>query len=211
MCPSNCDLVRHGGNFRVEDGAILGRLPDRKMETTTLMIGDDAFIRSGSVIYACTSIGDGLETGHNVVIREQNDIGDEFSLWSGSVVDYGCRIGDRVKIHCSCYLAQYTVIEDDVFMGPGVTVTNDLHPGCDKSMECMKGPIIKAGAVIGGGVVLLPRITVGERALVGAGSVVTRDVKPRSVVVGNPATELCTIDELGCGTGLCARPYGMET
>ncbi|HEY5531567.1 MAG TPA: hypothetical protein VIK22_06165 [Candidatus Anoxymicrobiaceae bacterium] len=189
----------------------MGRLPDRKVEVTPLTIGDDARIRSGTVMYACTSVGDGLETGHGVIIREQNVIGDEFRVWSGTVIDYGCGIGNRVKIHCSCYIAQFTEIEDDVFIGPGVTMTNDIHPGCGKSMECLKGPTIRAGAAIGGGVTLLPRITVGERALVGAGSVVTRDVEPGTVVVGNPARRLCSTLELECRTGICDMPYGTET
>jgi len=207
MCPSNLDLVSYGRNAFIERDVILGRLPDRKIEITPLRIGDDAMIRSGSVVYACTSIGSRLETGHGVVIREQNVLGDELRIWSGSVIDYGCRIGDRVKVHCSCYIAQFTDIEDDVFIGPGVTVTNAPHPGCEKMMECLNGPTIKTGAVIGGGATLLPRVTVGERALVGAGSVVTRDVEPRIVVVGNPARKLCSIEELECASGLSDYPY----
>lgn len=144
----------------------------------------------------------------DVVIREENVLGEEVRIWSGTVVDYGCRIGDRVKIHCSCYIAQFTEIADDVFIGPGVTATNDMHPGCSRSMDCLKGPVIRAGAVIGGGATLLPRVVIGESALVGAGSVVTRDVEPRAVVAGNPARRIRSIEELECRSGLSDLPYG---
>jgi len=210
MSPSDGDLVRLGRNLVVERDVILGRVPDREVEIVPLRIGDDSILRSGTVIYACTTIGRGLETGHNVVIREENVLGDEARIWSGTVIDYGCRIGDRVKIHCSCYIAQFTDIADDVFIGPGVTATNDMHPGCPSSMGCLKGPVIRAGAVIGGGVTLLPRVVIGERALVGAGSVVTRDVERHAVVAGNPARRIGSIEELECRSGLTDSPYGTS-
>src|SRR3989338_7306492 len=119
-----------------------------------LVIGDDARIRSGTVIYAATQIGHHLETGHYVVIREKNEIGDHFSIWAHSVVDYGCKIGNGVKIHTSCYVAQYTCIEDNVFLAPGVIIANDFHPGSKFSRRCMKGPVIKKGAQIGCNVTL---------------------------------------------------------
>lgn len=111
-----------------------------------------------------------------------------------------------VKIHCSCYIAQFTEIEDDVFIGPGVTVTNAMHPGCEKMMECLKRPVIKKDAVIGGGSTLLPRIVIVDCALVGAGSGVTKDVEAGAVVVGNPARRLRSIQELECCSGLADFP-----
>ena len=104
------------------------------------MIGTGARLRSGTVLYDGTTIGRHLETGHGVVIREGCEIGDDVSVWSNSVIDYGCRIGDRVKIHCNCYIAQYTEMEDDVFLAPGVTIANDLYPGDERSSQLMAGP-----------------------------------------------------------------------
>ena len=68
-----------------------------------------------------------------MIIREDCLIGDDVAIWSNTVVDYGCRIGDRVKIHSNCYVAQFTELEDDVFLAPGVTIANDLFPGNDDS------------------------------------------------------------------------------
>src|SRR5207245_3270356 len=94
-----------------------------------LRVGPNARLRSGTVLYLGSRIGARFETGHHVVIREDCAIGDDVAVWSNTVVDYGCRIGDRVKIHANCYVAQYTEIEDDAFLAPGVSIANDLYPG----------------------------------------------------------------------------------
>ena len=125
---------------------IVGLVPSRKLPDLELWIGKSSTLRSGTVIYLGSRIGDFLETGHHAVIREENGIGDHFSLWSNSTVDYRCRIGNNVKVHCNCYIAQFTTIEDDVFLAPGVIVANDLHPGTPGAIECMKGPTLERGA-----------------------------------------------------------------
>ena len=163
------------------------------MTDLTLEIGAHAVIRAFSVIYAGSRIGAHLATGHGAVIREENQIGDYLSIWNNSTIDYGCVVGDGVKIHTGVYVAQFTVIEDDVFLAPGVMIANDRHPTC---AECMKGPTIKKGARIGINATLLPEVVIGEGALVGAGAVVTRDVPPGCVVIGNPARVVGRADQL---------------
>ncbi len=116
-------------------------------------------------------------------------------------------IGDRVKIHCNVYIAQFTTIEDDVFIAPGVTIANDPHPICTK---CMQGPTIRRGARIGVNVTLLPLITIGENALVGAGSVVTADVPAGMLVAGNPARVIGPVDSVECPFGIVI-PYEHGT
>ena len=207
MWQSNSKLVKLGSHHLVEEGVVLGRPPSRDIEVSPLVIGDNAVIRSGSVLYACSSFGDGLQTGHNIVVREQNVIGDGLNIWSGSSIDYGCRIGSGVLIHCLCYIAQFTEIDDNVFLGPGTIITNDLHPGCGHFRECMRGPHIHAGAVIGGNVTILPRVTIGRRSLVAAGSVVTDDVPPETMVAGNPAVVRKSIHDIKCATSLTDFPY----
>ena len=193
-----------GKKSKIDKTAIIGHKTGRKIKDRRLTIGKNAEIRSGSVVYEGSAIGDYLETGHNAVIREENKIGNHLSVWSNSVIDYGCKIGNNVKIHNNVYLAQFTTIEDDVFIGPGVITANDRCPTCAK---CLKGPTIKKGARIGVNVTLLPHITIGEYALVGAGAVVTKDIPPGSVAFGNPARVRKTIDKMTCPYNLVKNPY----
>jgi acetyltransferase-like isoleucine patch superfamily enzyme len=184
-----------GEDCVLDPGVILGYRTGRPIPFAPLKLGSHARVRSGSVIYAASIIGDHLETGHNAIIREENRIGDHFNVWNNSVIDYGCVIGNNVRIHSNCYIAQFTVIEDEVFVAPGVSVANDPHPIC---ALCMGGPTLKKACRIGVNVTLLPHIVVGQGALIGAGSVVTRDVPEFSVMAGNPARRLKHVDELEC-------------
>ncbi|NTW13970.1 MAG: N-acetyltransferase [Candidatus Moranbacteria bacterium] len=172
----------------------------RPVEHEHLQIGDNAIFNSGTVIYLGSKIGNGFKTGHNVVIREEVLIGDNVSVWGNSTVDYGVILGNNVKVHTSCYIAQYTHIENDVFLAPGVIIGNDIHPGCAFSHECMKrfAVRIKRGAQIGLNVTILPGVVIGEGAVVGAGTVVTKDVPDHSVVVGNPARVIKKTSEVVC-------------
>lgn len=191
---------------------LLGYLTGRRVDDLTLRIGSCARLRSGTVIYAGSTIGEEFQTGHHVVVREQNVLGDHVQIWNNTTIDYGCRIGNRVKIHANCYIAQYTVLEDDVFMAPGVTIANDVHPGCAFSGECMRGPTLKRGVQVGVNVTIVPMVTIGEYSVIGSGAVVTRDIPPRSLVVGNPGRVTKRVDDLTCKTGVAPaghsyRPY----
>ncbi len=170
----------------LDDNVVIEYGPERGSRTG-LTMGGDARLRSNTIIYGGSTIGRGLTTGHNVIVREECDLGEDVSIWSNTVIDYGTTIGDRVKIHSNCYVAQFTVIEDDAFLAPGVTIANDLYPGDDDSADVMAGPHIGAGAQIGAGVTLLPYVKIGAGALIGSGAVVTRDVPPGMVAIGNPA------------------------
>jgi acetyltransferase-like isoleucine patch superfamily enzyme len=199
--------VQLGDGAVIEAGVILGQPTGRQIGDSTLTIGANAHLRSGTVVYLGSTIGSDLETGHNVVIREQNHVGDHVSIWNNTTVDYGCVIGNGVKLHTNVYIAQFTIIEDEAFLAPGVAIANDPHPGCAFSAQCMRGPLIKRGAQIGVNATILPFVTIGERALVGAGSVVTKDVPPDVVVAGNPARIVRKTSELRCLTGHTDKPY----
>lgn len=201
------DLVQLGPPQQIDEGVLVGYPTGRDIRDRRLVIGPGARLRSGTVLYEGSVIGAEFQTGHNVVVREENRIGDHVAIWSNSVVDYGCVIGNRVKIHTGVYVAQFTVIEDDAFLAPGVVITNDIHPGCPESKRCMRGPTIGRGAQIGGNVTLLPYVHIGEFALIGAGSVVTKDIPARAVAYGNPARVVCSIEDLTCETGLTDKPY----
>jgi acetyltransferase-like isoleucine patch superfamily enzyme len=205
--PALSDLVQFQPPLEADEGVLLGYPTGRAVADRRLILGPGARLRSGTVLYEGSVIGADFQTGHNVVVREENRIGDHVAVWSNSVVDYGCVIGNRVKIHTGVYVAQFTVIEDDAFLAPGVIITNDIHPGCPESKRCMRGPTIRRGAQIGGHVTLLPYISIGEQALIGAGSVVTKDIPARAVAYGNPARVVATIDDLDCVKGLVDKPY----
>ncbi|MBI2167215.1 MAG: N-acetyltransferase [Candidatus Omnitrophica bacterium] len=176
----------------IDEDVILGYPAARTLTSRRVRIGLGAKIRSGSVIYQGVTIGDDFETGHHVIIREENEVGDSVRIWSNTVIDYGCRIGNGVKIHTNVYIPQRTVIEDEVFIAPGSTFANDKYPVSDD----LRGPWLKRGVRIGVNVTVLPGVVIGENALVGAGSVVTKDVPAGAVVFGNPARVAGTAEEI---------------
>lgn len=178
-------VVRLGRNPKIDQGVLIGYRTGREIDHKYLTIGYGAIIRSGSVIYEASLIGHRLQTGHGVVIREENVIGDDVWIWSNSVIDYGCKIGNGVRIHTNVYVSQFCILEDDVFIAPGTVLANDKYP-LSKTKD-LRGVTVKRGARIGVNCSILPGVTIGEEALVGAGSVVTKDVSPGSVVCGNPA------------------------
>ena len=174
-----------------------------------LVIGRRAVIRPFTCIYAGTKIGDDCQTGQCVTIREDNTIGDATSVGTGTSLEVENRIGSRVRIHSNCFLER-VVVEDGVFIGPGVVFTDDPHPPCPAFRRCTEPVVVEAGARIGAGAVILPGVRIGRGALVGAGSVVTRDVAPGAVVVGNPARVLKNVDEIECPLGLDPKEPGKS-
>jgi acetyltransferase-like isoleucine patch superfamily enzyme len=187
--------AQHGTAAEIGAGVIVGH-PVGRGNGDPLTLGPGARLRSGTTLYRGSVIGRGLQTGHGVVIREECSIGDDVSVWSNSVIDYGCRIGSRVKIHCNCYVAQYTQIDEDAFLAPGVTTANDLYPGDERSAALMGGPTIERGAQVGVNVTILPHVRIGAGSIIGAGSVVTRDIPPGVVAFGNPAVVRRRVGEL---------------
>jgi acetyltransferase-like isoleucine patch superfamily enzyme len=182
----NTKQIRVGPGGEIDAGVRLGVRPGRKISDDRLVIGKEARLRTGTLIYAGTRIGDRFETGHFTIIREHNRIGSDVQVWSHTTVDYGCRIGNRVKIHNHVYIAQYTVIEDDVFLAPGTMIANDRYP----PSKNLVGPTIRKGARVGINATILPGVEIGAGALIGAGTVVVRDVPAGAVVVGNPSRVL---------------------
>lgn len=151
-------------------------------------------VREPVSIQGDCEIGDNLDTGPFVVLRDCR-IGDDVCIWSFSVVDPGAVIGDRVKLHVRTYVSQGVVIEDDVFVGPGVLILNDKYPPrYDKTL--WEPPVLRRGCIIGGGAIICPGVEigvgveVGEKAIIAAGAVVTRDVPAGQLWAGVPASRL---------------------
>jgi acetyltransferase-like isoleucine patch superfamily enzyme len=131
------------------------------------------------------------------MIRENNTIGDNCSVGTNAVLEPGNRIGSRSRIHSGCFLENATVGER-VFVGPNVTFTDDPHPPCVSCTESVGGATVEDGASIGGNATLMPGVRIGSGALVGGGSVVTKDVPPGMVVAGNPAHVMKPVSEVVC-------------
>lgn len=200
--------VRIGDGCDLQPPCVVGKAP-RACEPgeRELQIGRDAVVRPFTTLYAGSTIGERLQTGQGASIREDNVLGDDVSIGTNAVLEFGNRIGNRVRIHSGCFLEMVT-IEDDVFVGPNVVFTDDPHPmGCARYTECRGGPTVRRLARIGANSTILPGVVVGENALVGAGSVVVDDVPDGAVVVGNPARVIRRVDELVCEAGFYAHPY----
>lgn len=159
-------------------------------------IGSNALIRSHTVIYAGNVIGDHFQSGHGVLIREFNEIGDDVSIGTHSVIEHHVRIGSRVRIHSAAFIPEYSILEEGAWVGPKVVFTNALYPLSPGAKDNLKGPHLLQGAKIGANATLLPGVTIGRNSLVGAGSVVLADVPDGKVVVGNPARIIKDVSEL---------------
>jgi acetyltransferase-like isoleucine patch superfamily enzyme len=160
------------------------------------VIGPDAVIRSHTVIYAGNRIGARFQTGHGALVREENVIGDDVSIGSHAVVEHHVTIGHGVRIHSQAFIPEYSVLEDQCWIGPNVVITNAKYPRSPRVKEALKGATVRRFAKVGANCTLLPGVEVGENALVGAGSVVTKDVPAGAVVAGNPARVIKQINEL---------------
>jgi acetyltransferase-like isoleucine patch superfamily enzyme len=190
--------VELGGDVLVGDYAVVGKQPTLSARSTAaqgdlppLIVGDEARILAGAVVFAGTHLGEGVIVGDQACVRERCAIGDDVVIGRGAFIENDVTIGARTKIQANAYVTAYSLVEEDVFIAPCVVTTNDNFMGrTEKRHELRKGPTIRRGARIGGGAVLLPGIEIGEEAFVGAGAVVLEDVPARAVVVGNPARRI---------------------
>ncbi len=180
------------GAFVVLGEPARGRTPGER-ETR---IGDHARIRTHTVIYAGNRIGARFQTGHGVLLREDNEIGDDVSIGSGSIVEHHVRIGHGVRLHSNVFVPEFSILEDECWLGPNVVLTNARYPCSPGAKSELAGPLVEARARIGANATLLPGVRIGREALVGAGAVVTRDVAAGLVVVGNPARVVNRIENL---------------
>ncbi len=149
-------------------------------------IGDHARIRYGAILYGDVTTGDHLSVGHYAVVREKTAIGDYVVVGSQTVIEGQVNIGSYVKIESRVFIPTHTQIGSHVFIGPGTLITNDKFPLRQRENYAPKGAIIEDHVSLGAGSVLIPGVRIGYMSLIGAGSVVTRDVPDHSLVVGNP-------------------------
>jgi acetyltransferase-like isoleucine patch superfamily enzyme len=200
--------VEIGEGAEIGDFCVIGLPPKGKAAGELVTrIGANAVIRSHTVIYAGNQIGERFNSGHSALIREENQIGDNVSIGSHTVIEHHVEIQDGVRIHSQAFVPEFTLLEKGCWIGPNVVFTNALHPLCKRVKDCLKGARVRSGAKVGANSTVLPDIEIGANSLVGAGSVVVRNVEPGSVVGGVPAKRLKDISELTCPYGLCETPY----
>ncbi|QDT34590.1 acyltransferase [Thalassoglobus polymorphus] len=184
-----------GSNAQVDPDVTLGyRYPG---DFAPLRIGDDAVIRSGSILYASTVIGNRFQCGHQVLIRAEVTIGDRCVVHHKCTLEGRLRIGDGVKLMAHVYLPSTTTIGDMVFIGPGTSFMNDKYPM--RRAAPVEGPTIEDHVSIGGGVTVCPGVTIGRNSVIGAGSVVNKDVPPDRLAYGVPARHYPLPEEISHG------------
>jgi acetyltransferase-like isoleucine patch superfamily enzyme len=132
-------------------------------------------------------VGEGTRVWQYVVILPGAVIGRDGNICSHCFIENKVVVGDRVTVKCGVQLWDGVTLEDDVFVGPNAAFSNDLHPRSRNAAAQLLPTLVKKGASIGANATILPGITIGEGAMIGAGSVVTKDVPPGVTVVGNPA------------------------
>jgi acetyltransferase-like isoleucine patch superfamily enzyme len=192
-----------GEGVRVLEYAVVGKQPVLSARSTTKRerlppaeIGDRAVISTGAVVFAGTTIGARSIVGDQACVRERCTIGEDVVVGQGSLVENDTAVGARTKIQAQAYVTAYTTIEEDVFIAPCVVTTNDNFMGrTERRHELVRGPTIRRGARVGGGVVICPGIEIGEEAFLAAGAVVTKDVPPKMVAMGVPATVVRPVSE----------------
>jgi acetyltransferase-like isoleucine patch superfamily enzyme len=192
-----------GEGVKVLENAVVGKQPTLSPRSTAkreplppAVLGTGSIVSTGAIVFAGTEVGERVILGDQSCVRERVAIGDDVVVGRGSLVENDTTIGARTKIQAEAYVTAYSTVEADVFIAPCVVTTNDNFMGrTEKRLALMKGPTIRRGARIGGGAILCPGVEIGEEAFVGAGAVVTKDVPPRALVVGNPARILREVDE----------------
>jgi acetyltransferase-like isoleucine patch superfamily enzyme len=183
-----------GDGCVIEDHVVLGKRPRLRPGSSAagadpepLVIEAEATVCAGAVVYAGARIGSRAIIGDQTQIRERSVVGEGTVVGRGSTVEFGARVGARVSIQTDVYVTAGSIVEDDVFLGPGVITTNDDTMGRHPRGEALHGPVFRRACRVGAGAVLVPGVEIGAEAFVAAGAVVTHDVAEREVVIGVPA------------------------
>ncbi len=193
-----CTIGEPTGSFYNEDSA---NIEQHKFKKT--FIGSGSVIRSHTVIYEDVIIGDELQSGHSVTLREKTRIGDRCSIGTRTDIQDHVKLGDYVRVHSNVFMGQYSEVGNYVWIYPFVALTNDKHP----PVYHPNGVKIKEFAVIATSAVLLPGVVIGKNAVVGAHSVVTKNVDDEMLVLGNPAEVRCNVRDVKDENGKPIYPW----
>jgi acetyltransferase-like isoleucine patch superfamily enzyme len=190
-----------GAGCTIEDHAVLGKRPrlapgsGAHGDAGQLQLGERVRVCAGAVVFAGARVAAEAILGDQCYVRERSSIGAGTVVGRGSVVDNDVSVGARVRVQTNVYLTAFSVVEDDVFVGPGAITTNDDTMARHRRDEPLRGAILRRACRVGGGAVLTPGVEIGEEAFVAAGAIVTRDVPARMVVMGAPARIVREVSE----------------
>ncbi|WP_148624588.1 acyltransferase [Aliarcobacter cryaerophilus] len=160
-------------------------------------IFNNIFICNTSHVSSKAVIGEGTKIWQNVQIRENANIGKDCIIGKDCYIDTNAKLGNRCKIQNGVSIYWGVTIEDDVFVGPNACFSNDKVPRAFNQCWEVTPTLVKKGSSIGANATIVCGVTIGEYAMIAAGSVVTKDVSPYSLVIGNPAKHYCFVDEMG--------------
>jgi UDP-2-acetamido-3-amino-2,3-dideoxy-glucuronate N-acetyltransferase len=182
-----------GAGCVIEDHAVLGKRPRLARRSAArgdfgrLELHERVSVGAGAVVLAGASIGEEVIVGDQSFVRERSSVGAGTLIGRGSVIDNDVSVGARASLQTNVYLTAFSVVEDDVFIGPGAITTNDDSMARHGPRAPLRGAILRRACRIGAGALLRPGVEVGEEAVVAAGALVTRDVPARALVMGAPA------------------------
>jgi acetyltransferase-like isoleucine patch superfamily enzyme len=196
------DNVAIGDDCIVQDGAVLGKPPRLGPHSRAPASSPERLVIESGATICCYAIvcwggwvGADAVIGDHVFLRERAEIGSETVIGHGAAIGRGVRVGARVRLQNSVIVAPESLIEDDVFFGPLVAVTNDQTLGRREATGArLQGAVARRGCRVGANAVLLPGVEIGVEAIVAAGSVVTRSVPDRTVAMGAPARVTRSVD-----------------
>lgn len=193
-----------GDGTTIADGAVIGK-PPKPAKTSTvkladsipaLELGEGVTVGANAVIYRGAKIGSDTLIADLASVRENVEIGDFVIVGRGVTVENYVKIGDRTKIQSNSYITAYTTLEEQVFIAPCVTTTNDNLMGrTEERFDKIKGATVKKGARVGGASILLPGIVVEEETFIAAGALVTKNTEPKTLIKGVPAKFVRMVDE----------------
>ena len=161
-----------------------------------IIIGNNVLIRTGATIYMDVKIGNNCWINHNAIIRENVSISEYSTIGSNTICENNVSVGIRCAIHNNTMICAETLIESFVFIGPGVSFTNNSPIGHLRNVSSeIRGAKLRLGCAIGGGATICPGVEIGEESIIAAGAVVTKDISPRVIVAGNPAKKIKEVEQ----------------
>jgi acetyltransferase-like isoleucine patch superfamily enzyme len=184
--------VEIGAGCTIDDGAVVGKPPrlsarsrSKRQDAVPTVLGAGAVVSAGAIVLSGVRLGEGTFVGGHAFVRERTTTGPDCMVGTSAVLGADVALGARAKVQTLSIVVSGSLVEDDVFVGPTVTSMND--PSAGRTKPELHGVVLRRACRIGGGSALLPGVEVGEDALVGAGSVVTRDVPAGALAIGVPA------------------------